>query len=77
MKAMWNNRAAWNAPEDREETIGIIKKIDDFIFKNAGRNWQDPDSNASWDLREDLQILLPTFSEPEIYEIYRLASQNS
>jgi type I restriction enzyme R subunit len=77
MKAMWNNRAAWNAPEDKNEAIDIIKKVDDFIFKNAGRNWQDPDSNASWDLREDLQALLPTFSETGIYEIYRLASQNS
>ena len=76
-KAMWNNRAAWHAPEDKDETIGIIKQIDEFIYMNAGRNWQDPDSNASWDLRDDLQSLFPTMSEQDIYEIYRLASQNS
>mgnify|MGYP004442832675 FL=1 len=77
MKAMWNNRTVWNAPEDKDEVISIIKKVDEFIFKNAGRNWQDPDSNASWDLRDDLQALFPSFSEQDIYEIYRLASQNS
>lgn len=76
-KAMWNNRAAWHAPEDKDETIGIIKQIDDFIYKNAGRNWQDPDSNASWYLRADLQGLFRTMNERDIYEIYRLASQNS
>ncbi len=76
-KALWNNRATWHAPEDKDETIRIIKTIDEFIYKNAGRNWQDPDSNASWDLRDDLQALFPTMTEQDIYEIYRLASQNS
>lgn len=76
-KALWNNRAAWNAPDNKEEVIEIIKKIDDFVYRNAGANWQDPDSNASWDLRDDLQAMLPSFSEQDIYEIYRLASQNS
>lgn len=76
-KALWNNRAAWYAPEDKDETILIIKTIDEFIYKNAGRNWQDPDSNASWDLRDDLQALFPAMTEQDIYEIYRLASQNS
>lgn len=76
-KALWNNRATWHAPEDKDETISIIKKIDEFIYKNAGRNWQDPDSNASWDLRDDLQVLFPAMTEQDIYEIYRLASQNS
>lgn len=76
-KALWNNRATWHAPEDKDETILIIKTIDEFIYKNAGRNWQDPDSNASWDLRDDLQALFPAMTEQDIYEIYRLASQNS
>jgi len=76
-KALWNNRSAWNAPADDNDTIEIIKKIDDFIYRNAGANWQDPDSNASWDLRDDLQAMFPSFSEQDIYEIYRLASQNS
>lgn len=76
-KALWNNRAAWHAPEDKDETILIIKTIDEFIYRNAGRNWQDPDSNASWDLRDDLQALFPAMTEQDIYEIYRLASQNS
>jgi len=76
-KALWNNRATWNAPVDDNEVIEIIKKIDDFIYRDAGANWQDPDSNASWDLRDDLQALFPSFSEQDIYEIYRLASQNS
>jgi type I restriction enzyme R subunit len=76
-KALWNNRAAWHAPEDKDATIELIKNIDDFIHKNAGRNWQDPDSNASWDLRDDLQAMYPDMAEQDIYEIYRLASQNS
>ena len=76
-KALWNNRATWHAPEDKDETIRIIKTIDEFIYKNAGRNWQDPDSNASWDLRDDLQALFPAMVEQDIYEIYRLASRNS
>ncbi len=76
-KALWNNRAIWHAPENEDETISIIKQIDDFIFRNAGRNWQDPDSNAGWDLREDLQTMFSDMSEQDIYEIYRLASQNS
>lgn len=76
-KALWNNRATWHALEDKDETIRIIKTIDEFIYKNAGRNWQDPDSNASWDLRDDLQALFPAMTEQDIYEIYRLASQNS
>jgi type I restriction enzyme R subunit len=76
-KALWNNRAKWNAPEDKDKTIEIIKRIDAFIFKNAGRNWQDPDSNASWDLRDDLQAEFPDFTEQDIYEIYRISSQNS
>ena len=76
-KALWNNRATWHAPEDKDETIRIIKTIDEFIYKNAGRNWQDPDSNASWDLRDALQALFPAMTEQDMYEIYRLASQNS
>jgi type I restriction enzyme R subunit len=76
-KALWNNRAAWNAPAVDNEVIEIIKKIDDFIYHNAGANWQDPDSNASCYLRDDLQAMFPSFSEQDIYEIYRLASQNS
>lgn len=76
-KALWNNRAAWNALADDNEVIEIIKKIDDFIYRNAGAGWQDPDSNASWDLRDDLQAMFPSISEHDIYEIYRLASQNS
>lgn len=76
-KALWNNRAVWNAPADECEVIEIIKKIDSFIYRNAGANWQDPDSNAGWDLRDDLQTMFPSFSEQDIYEIYRLASQNS
>lgn len=76
-KALWNNRAAWHAPEEKEATIDLIKKVDEFIHVNAGRNWQDPDSNASWDLRDDLQAMFPDMSEQDIYEIYRLASQNS
>lgn len=76
-KALWNNRQAWHAPEDQNEAVEIIKKIDDFIYSNAGLNWQDPDSNASWFLREDLAGLLPTCSAQDIYEIYRIASQNA
>lgn len=76
-KALWNNRALWNAPEDQDAAVEMIKKIDEFIFYNAGLNWTDPDSNASWDLRDDLQALFPDMSEQDIYEIYRLASQNS
>lgn len=76
-KALWNNRVAWNAPADEHEVIEIIKKIDSFIYRNAGAGWQDPDSNASWDLRDDLQVMFSSFSEQDIYEIYRLASQNS
>ncbi len=76
-KALWNNRSAWHAPENQEEAIAIIKQIDDYIYVNAGRNWQDPDSNASWDLRDDLQDKFPSLTEQDIYEIYRLASQNS
>lgn len=77
LKALWNNRAQWNAPEDKNIAVDIIKKADNFITYNAGRNWQDPDSNASWDLRDDLQALFPGFTEEQIYEIYRLAAQNS
>ena len=76
-KALWNNRAAWNGPEDKDEAVEIIKKIDDFIYHNAGRNWQDPDSNAAWDLRDDLQALFPTISDQDIFEIYRISAQNS
>lgn len=76
-KALWHNRAVWHAPEDKDATINIIKKVDEFIYKNAGRNWQDPDSNASMDLRDDLKAMLPDMSEQDIYEIYRLAAQNS
>jgi type I restriction enzyme R subunit len=76
-KALWNNRAKWNAPEDKDKTIEIINRIDAFIFKNAGRNWQDPDSNASSYLRDDLQAEFPDFTEQDIYEIYRISSQNS
>lgn len=76
-QALWNNRAAWHAPEDKDKTIELIKKIDEFIHVNAGRNWQDPDSNASWDLREDLQAMFPDMSDQDIFEIYRLASRNS
>lgn len=75
-KALWNNRLAWNAPEEQGKTIEIIKKIDEFIHRNAGRNWQDPDSNASWDLREDLKSMFPNMSEQDIYEVYRISSQN-
>lgn len=76
-KALWHNRAVWHAPEDKDATINIIKKVDEFIYKNAGRNWQDPDSNASMDLRDDLKAMFPDMSEQDIYEIYRLAAQNS
>lgn len=76
-KALWHNRAVWHAPKDKDATINIIKKVDEFIYKNAGRNWQDPDSNASMDLRDDLKAMFPDMSEQDIYEIYRLAAQNS
>ena len=76
-KALWNNRATWNAPQDTDEAVEMIKKIDDFIFRNAGRNWTDPDSNAAWDLRDDLKSLFPQMSDQDIYEIYRISSQNS
>ena len=76
-KALWNNRASWRAPEVKDTAVELIKKVNEFIEYNAGLNWQDPDSNASWDLRDDLQDLLPDMSEQDIYEIYRIASQNS
>ena len=76
-KALWNNRSKWNAPEEEEAVIDLIRKIDDFIYQNAALNWQDPDSNASWDLRDDLQDLFPDMTEQDIYEVYRLAAQNS
>lgn len=76
-KALWNNRKKWNAPNDEQDTMKLIKKIDEFITVYAGRNWQNPDSNASWDLREDLAKELPKLSEQDIYEIYHLAAQNS
>lgn len=76
-KALWNNRKIWHAPENEVETIEIIKKIDGFIYRNAACNWQEPDSNASLDLREDLQSLFPFMTEQDIFEIYRISSQNS
>ena len=76
-KALWNNRASWHAPQDKDATIELIKQVDEYIHVNAARNWQDPDSNASWDLRDDLHAMFPEMSEQDIYEIYRLASQNS
>ena len=77
-KALWNNRAAWHAPENEEETVELIKKVDDYILYNAGRNWQDPDSNASAYLIEDLGEELSAFvAEEDVYEIYRISSQNS
>ena len=76
-KALWNNRHLWHAPEDKDEVIELIKKIDSYIFKNASRDWRSPDSNASCYLREDLQELCPSLSEQDIYEIYRLAASNS
>lgn len=76
-KTLWNNRHAWHAPEDQDEAIELIKKIDSYIFKNASRDWKSPDSNARYDLCEDLQGLCPNLSEQDIYEIYRLAAQNS
>ena len=76
-KALWNNRAAWHAPEYEEKAVTTIKRIDKFIYENAARNWQDPDSNASWDLRDDLQAMFPDMSEQDIFEIYRIAAQNS
>lgn len=75
-KALWNNREKWHAPEDQDDTIKIIQDVDKFIYENAGRNWQDPESNASYDLRDDLASMYPTFSEQDIFEIYRLAAQN-
>ena len=76
-KALWNNRSKWSAPEEEEAVIDLIRKIDDFIYQNAALNWQDPDSNAGWDLRDDLQDLFPNMTEQDIYEVYRLAAQNS
>ena len=76
-KALWNNRHVWHAPEDEHEAIDLIKEIDSYIFKNASRDWKSPCSNASYDLCEDLQALCPNLSEQDIYEIYRLAAQNS
>lgn len=77
-KALWNNRAAWNAPEDKDETVELIRKIDKYIEYNAGRNWQDPDSNASAYLIEDLENEFSgNIREDAAYEIYRIASQNS
>ena len=35
-KALWNNRSAWNAPDDDKEMIEIIKKIESFIYQNVG-----------------------------------------
>ena len=66
------------APENEEETVELIKKVDDYILYNAGRNWQDPDSNASAYLIEDLGEELSAFvAEEDVYEIYRISSQNS
>ena len=77
-KALWNNRAAWHAPEDKDEAVELIKKVDDFIYKNAGRDWQNPDSNASAYLIEDLEDELSSMvAEQDAYEIYRISSQNS
>lgn len=77
-KALWNNRSAWHAPEDEGKTIDIIKEADEFIHKNAGRNWQDPDSNASLYLIEDLEDLFSSrVAEEDIFEIYKISSRNS
>lgn len=76
-KALWNNREAWHAPEDRDEAVALIKKIDNFIYINAGLGWTDPNSNAGFYLREDLRDILPGWSDEDIFEVYRLASQNS
>ena len=57
--------------------MALIKKIDKYIYINAGLGWTDPDSNAGFYLREDLRDILPGWSDEDIFEVYRLASQNS
>lgn len=77
-KALWNNRAVWHAPKDKNEAVELIKKVDDFIYRNAGRDWQSPDSNASAYLIEDLGNEFSSMvAEPDVYEMYRISSQNS
>lgn len=77
-KALWNNRAVWHAPKDKNEAVELIKKVDDFIYRNAGRDWQNPDSNASAYLIEDLGNEFSSMvAEPDVYEMYRISSQNS
>lgn len=75
-QALWNNRAQWGAPEDKDAVVETIKKVCDYIYQNAALGWQDPASVASMELREDLQAMLPQHNEEQIFELYRLAAQN-
>lgn len=76
-KALWNNRAGWLNTDDKAEVVETIKRIDEFVKYNAGRGWQDPSTTASLELRDDLQDLLPGFTDEQIFKVYSLCSQNS
>ncbi len=74
-KALWNNRSEWCAETDEAAVVELINNVDHFIFQNAALDWQDPDSNAAWDLRDDLAVEFQ-MSEEQVYKLYQLVIQN-
>ncbi len=74
-RALWNNRAEWCAETEQDAIIEQINKIDTFIYQNAGRGYQDPDSNAAWDLRDDLSSVFGIDQE-RVMRIYQIVIQN-
>jgi len=74
-KALWNNRGKW-CYDNEQDTVQIVRDIDDLFEYDAQEGWENPASPKSDIVKKQLKRLLPKASEQSIYYIYTIAVQN-
>ena len=75
-KALWNNRTDWCPEMSDEKILARIKKIDEHVEYDSGRDYRDRFSTDGQMLLEDFQEDYPELTDEQIMHLYTLIANN-